>query len=93
MSAEARRCVTSRATLYYQNRLTLKHWYHRLVARYGEAARVDPESLRHYFLEAGISFRQPLRSLATSLSESQLRNRQVEFLYYLMNFIHCGTKI
>ena len=71
----------------------MKQRCHRLVARYGEAARVDPESLRHYFLEAGIKFKQPLRSLATSLSESQLRDRQVEFLHYLMNFIHYGTKI
>ena len=28
------------------------------MARFGEAARVDPESLRDYFLEAGIRFMQ-----------------------------------
>lgn len=61
-----------------------------LVQRYGIRAKIDGSTLGNYYKDAKIKYCCPQRSLATSLSEADLRERRVDFLKQLLRHIHNG---
>ena len=69
MSKEIRDWATHTKTLLRQAPLSLEARCREIRERFGPGAQIDPSTLWHYYRMAKVKFRQPLRSLDTTLSE------------------------
>ena len=93
LSAAAIRWATSTQTLLRQAPLSLEARCAEIRDRFGENARIDPTTLRNYYRQAKIRFRQPLSNLDTVLTDDQLRERRITFLEHLMQRMRVGQRI
>ena len=89
---EAQRAWTcDRLTLIDHASLSLDQRCQAVRVRFGQT--IHKTTLRNYYKRAGVSYRQPLRNLATSMSPELLRENRIRFIGHLLQRLRAGRTI